>query len=99
VRVGRLGRERFIGDTATMTVHDTWHEECEGCLVDELVDSGRAVGFSPDTLDEALLEDFEPCEYCFDRSDPAPPDWAERTQTPGAPGLGRQALASRSTRA
>jgi hypothetical protein len=76
-RLEKLGKRRFIGDAETMEVHDRWHEECENCLMDEIVRKGAAVGFEPDTLDGALYEGFEPCNHCFDKTDPPRPRWAE----------------------
>ena len=64
---------RYIGDTRTSVVHDRWHENCEDCLVKELVKKGVAVGFDPDTLGQALTERFDYCDWCVDRSDPEPP--------------------------
>jgi hypothetical protein len=74
--LGRLGRNRFIGDSRNKVVHDRWHKDCQGCGLNELLRDGHAVGFSPDTLDAALWEDYEYCEACHDRTEPSPPKWA-----------------------
>ena len=71
--IEKLDGHRYVGATDTMIVHDRWHEDCEDCLMEELVRRGVAVGFAPDSLDQALWEDFEYCPYCFDKTDPPPP--------------------------
>jgi hypothetical protein len=76
-RLRGLGKRRFIGNSETKEVHDRWHEDCEDCLLEDLVDKGVAVGFNPDTLDGALYQDFEPCPHCFGRTDPPKPKWAD----------------------
>ena len=65
--------QRFVGELDRAVVHDTWHRECEGCLVEEVIGRGVAVGFEPDRLDQAFWEGFEYCEHCFDRTEPLPP--------------------------
>ncbi|MCD4690761.1 hypothetical protein K8S17_04795 [bacterium] len=71
-----LGKQRFVGDTESMLVHDRWHGGCEDCLMEELIQRGVARGFAPDESDQAFWEDYEYCPYCFDRIDPKPPAWA-----------------------
>lgn len=75
-RVTNLNSQRFIGDTRAMIVHDRWHEDCEDCLMEEVIASGAAVEFEPDTLEQSLNEEFDCCEVCFGSKDPAPPAWA-----------------------
>jgi hypothetical protein len=72
-----LADRRFIGDSASMTVHDRWHPECEDCLMQTLVERGVAVGFEPDDLDQAFAEGYDYCIHCFDRSTPERPDFSE----------------------
>ena len=72
----KLGRARYVGDSGNMLAHDRWHADCQGCGLDDLVRRGHAVGFEPDTLDGALLEDYDYCESCHDKTDPEPPSWA-----------------------
>jgi len=57
----------YIGDPTTMTVHDVFHEDPtpEGCGIWELVRSGRAVGFQPDKLQQAMAEGYKPCPKCL----------------------------------
>ncbi len=71
-----LGRARYLGDSATNLVHDTWHADCEGCGLDETLRNGHAVVFEPDTLDGALWAGYEYCEGCHDKTEPVPPRWA-----------------------
>ena len=75
-KVGELGRRRYVGDSATNLVHDTWHADCQGCGLDETLRNGHAVVFEPDTLDGALWAGYEYCETCHDKTDPVPPGWA-----------------------
>jgi len=76
VKLTKLGTRRFIGDTATMLVHDRWNGNCEDCLLELLIQAGTARGFNPDASDQAFWEDYEYCPNCFDRTEPARPDWA-----------------------
>ena len=55
----KLGRLRYVGDRSTKIVHDRWHQDCQGCGLDEVTQRGDAVGFEPDSLDGALLEGYE----------------------------------------
>ncbi len=71
-RLTNINGSRFIGDAEQGVVHDRRHEECEDCLVQDLVDRGRAVGFRPDTLAQAFDEGYDYCDWCLDGSDPDP---------------------------
>ncbi len=93
VRLTDLGTRRFIGDTATMLVHDRWNSNCEDCLMDVLIEKGTARGFNPDQSDQAFWEDYEYCPHCFDRSDPEPPSWARTPE--GVSKDERETVASR----
>jgi hypothetical protein len=75
-RLTRTGGARYVGDVRAKIVHDRWHPDCEGCLTGMLISEGAAVGFESDDLDEALLEGFECCSWCFDRSEPRSPSAA-----------------------
>jgi hypothetical protein len=75
-KVRELGRTRYVGDSATNLVHDTWHADCQGCGLDETLRKGHAVVFEPDTLDGALWAGYEYCEACHDTTEPVPPGWA-----------------------
>lgn len=65
--------QRYVGEADRYIVHDTWHSECEPCIIEDIVVRGVAVGFEPDDLDQALWEGFEYCEHCFDKSEPVAP--------------------------
>jgi hypothetical protein len=72
----KLGKARYVGDRRTKVAHDRWHVDSQGCGLGELARRGDAVGFRPDTLDGALLEGYEYCETCHDKTEPEPPEWA-----------------------
>jgi len=78
----KLGGRRYVGDSATMLAHDTWHGDCQGCGLDETLRNGHAVGFEPDTLDGALWAGYEYCETCHDRTEPVPPAGADENSAP-----------------
>jgi hypothetical protein len=80
----KLGQVRYVGERDTRIVHDRWHTDCQGCGLNEAVRRGDAVGFEPDSLDEAFLEGYEYCEACFDKTEPAPPKWVRGEMTPAA---------------
>lgn len=80
-----LGQRRYVGDSSNNLVHDTWHADCEGCGLDEIVGRGDAVGFTPDTLDGALWAGYEYCEACHDRTEPPAPPWAAEKTAPAEP--------------
>ncbi|MFH1866377.1 MAG: hypothetical protein ABIK85_10885 [Candidatus Eisenbacteria bacterium] len=82
-----LGRLRYVGERSTKIVHDRWHPDCDGCGLYETVRRGDAAGFEPDSLDGALLEGYEYCEACFDKTEPSPPKWA----SPATPAARREA--------
>ena len=73
-KLERLDGRRYVGESDKMIVHDTWHEDCEQCLLEDLIiGRGVAVGFDPDDLDQAFWEGFEYCTNCFGRTEPLPP--------------------------
>lgn len=94
-----LGRTRYVGDSATNLVHDTWHADCQGCGLEETLRSGHAVVFEPDTLDGALWAGYEYCETCHDKTEPLPPRWAGAEAAPpkGEPEQEMRMPASRAT--
>ncbi|MCK4395286.1 MAG: hypothetical protein KAW56_14295 [Candidatus Marinimicrobia bacterium] len=51
----RLENSRFLGDEATMIVHDLENEDTteQGCFIDDVIERGNAVMFNPDALEEA----------------------------------------------
>lgn len=58
---------RFLGNTHTMEVHDLTRETAT-CQIDEIIQAGHAVVFTPDTLAQAHAEGFDNCAYCLGRS-------------------------------
>jgi len=66
-RIASLRGHRYIGDLQTRIVHDVFHEDPtpEGCGLWDLVQEGRAVGFQPDRLQQALAEGYTPCDKCL----------------------------------
>jgi hypothetical protein len=65
-RVGReyLGNNNPSGDRE---VHRIRNEKPQ-CQINEIISHGHAVGFYPDTLEQAHLEGFDNCAYCIGRS-------------------------------
>ena len=61
----RLNDVRYVGDRESMVIHDSWNGESEGCCLDGLSDKGTAVGFEPDTLEQAFQEGFDYCDHCI----------------------------------
>lgn len=58
------GTERYMGNTNTKEVHDLRNENAN-CQIDEILRAGHAVGFIPDTLDEAKRCGFDNGHYCI----------------------------------
>jgi hypothetical protein len=60
---------RFVGNRAPdhMEVHDL-DKENANCQIDEIIQSGNAVSFMPDTLEEARRQGFDNCAYCLGHS-------------------------------
>jgi len=54
---------RYCGNTQNEEVHDL-DQELEGCLIDEIISSGRALPFH--SLNEAHQAGYQECECCFD---------------------------------
>jgi hypothetical protein len=57
---------RFLGnsDSDNMEVHDLTNEKPQ-CQIDEILDAGHAVGFDPDTLEQAHKEGYDNGAYCI----------------------------------
>lgn len=62
---------RFVGDRDTMFVHDSRNPASEECFLQKLVEGGLAVGFEPDTLEQAFNEGFDYCDTCVGAEEPA----------------------------
>lgn len=58
---------RFVGNTNHMEVHDL-DRETRACQVDEVIRSGHAVTFTPDTLFEARRRGYDNCAHCIGSS-------------------------------
>ena len=59
----KYGRQ-YLGNTAKREVHDTYRETPQ-CQIDEIIKAGHAVGFTPDTLEEARRSGYDRCHYCL----------------------------------
>lgn len=59
--------KRYCGDTNKMEVHDFNYEDKRefACRVEEVIASGHAKSFTPDTLEQAHKEGYENCAYCI----------------------------------
>ncbi len=58
------GTDQYLGNTNTKEVHDLRNETTD-CQIDEILRAGHAVGFIPDTHDEAKRCGFDNCHYCI----------------------------------
>ncbi|MFQ5538732.1 MAG: hypothetical protein ACE5GJ_14950, partial [Gemmatimonadota bacterium] len=59
----RRGR-RYLGNTNKKEVYDLKNEKPQ-CQVDEIIEAGHAVGFHPDTLEQAHAEGYDNGAYCL----------------------------------
>ena len=59
----RSGR-RYLGNDNRLEVHDLQREKTQ-CQIDEIIANNQAVGFDPDTLDQAHQEGYENGAYCI----------------------------------
>jgi len=61
--------KRYLGnsDPGHKEVHDLHSEDTRpsGCQIDEIIQAGHAVVFSPDTLEQAKREGYDPCAKCL----------------------------------
>ncbi len=60
----------FVGNTNKMEVHNLDNEKTAGnqCQIDEIIATGHAVIFNPDTLEQAHLRGFDNCSFCIGNS-------------------------------
>lgn len=67
--VTRRPDEQYIGNSNPdhMEVHDL-HNENTNCQIEEILQAGNAVIFSPDTLLQAQSEGYDPCSWCLSGS-------------------------------
>lgn len=65
--------KRYLGNSnpGHKEVHDLDNEQTgeNECQIDEIIEAGNAVVFSPDTLGEARNEGYDNCEYCIGESE------------------------------
>jgi phage baseplate assembly protein W len=54
----------YVGNRSSNEFHDLTRAKPQ-CQIAEIVAAGRQKAFTPDTLEQALLEGFEPCAYCI----------------------------------
>lgn len=61
--------KRFVGnkDPDHMEVHDLDNEKTL-CQIDEIIQAGHAITFSPDTLHQAHQQGYDNCAYCIGAS-------------------------------
>jgi phage baseplate assembly protein W len=53
----------YLGNTRSNEFHDLTRVKPQ-CQIAEIIAAGRQKAFTPDTLEQALREGFEPCAYC-----------------------------------
>ena len=58
------GNRKYIGNTNTKEVHNLRNEKPQ-CQIDKILRAMHAVGFIPDTLDQAHSEGYDNGEYCI----------------------------------
>ncbi len=56
--------KHFLGNTNTKEVHDLRNEQRE-CQIDEIIEAGHAVVFTPDTVEQAKAEGYDRGHYCL----------------------------------
>ncbi len=59
--------KRFMGNTNSTEVHDLDNEQtgANECQIDEIIDAGHAITFSPDTNAEAKSKGYDNCAHCI----------------------------------
>lgn len=63
-RIYGRGTRRYLGNENTTEVHDLENEKTN-CQIDEILAAGNAVGFTPDTLNQAHSEGYDNGAYCL----------------------------------
>lgn len=58
---------QYLGNKSTKEVHNLYNEKPQ-CQINEILVSGNAVRFTPDTLDEAHRNGYDNCAYCIGNS-------------------------------
>lgn len=66
----RYGYGRYLGNKNNMEVHDLDNEKTGShqCQIDEIINAGNAVSFTPDTLYQAHSQGYDNCAYCIGNS-------------------------------
>ena len=54
----------YLGNARSNEFHDLTRAKPQ-CQIAEIIAAGRQRAFTPDTLEQALLEGFEPCAFCI----------------------------------
>ena len=62
----KYGRS-YLGNKNTTEVHKLSNEQTN-CQINEIISAGHAVGFSPDTLEQAHTDGYDNCAYCIGNS-------------------------------
>lgn len=62
--------KRFVGNKNKKEVHDLDNEKTAAnqCQINEIIQAGNAVTFSPDTLSEAHRQRYDNCAHCIGQS-------------------------------
>jgi len=58
------GDKQYLGNKNKMEVHQLSNERLS-CQIDEFLNNSNAVGFIPDTLDQAHKDGYDNCAYCL----------------------------------
>ncbi len=58
---------RFLGNRHKTEVHDLTKEDTSksGCQIDEVLNAGHGMYFTPDTLEQSEKEGYDPCAKCI----------------------------------
>ena len=56
--------KRYLGNTQKKEVHDL-RNETANCQIGEIIAASHAVGFVPDTHEEAKRCGYDNCHYCI----------------------------------
>jgi len=62
---GRSGHNYLGNSSPSKREVHRLKDEKTNCQVDEILKAGHAVGFSPDTLDQAHSDGYDNCAYCI----------------------------------
>lgn len=69
--MARRNNYKYLGNKNKMEAHDLDNEDTRpnGCQIDEIINVGNAVKFSPDTLEQAHKEGYDNCDRCIGGSE------------------------------